>query len=470
MSDEQSLVRQFQAIITGIRSSHHKRRFRLMAVQTAMIAFTIAGPPGALAGADTMPGLLAQNTLVQDTLAQDTSVTLAQNDTSRATEAPLRKIIAELQRGAPDAASMEGPLYTVMQAQSQATAALLGRLGGLQRIEFTGAQNGVDTYAVTFQNGAMTWLIQMSPAGKIAVLSIRPILAQETAGEDVAVAGLSGTLLKPPGIERPPVVLMIAGSGPTDRNGNQYGTGPGEFRQLAEQLAGQGIASLRYDKRGIGRSAVPNLREEESDLNSFVEDAAQWLRWLQQRPDLGRPVVAGHSEGGLIAILLAKRVPLSGIVLLATPGRRLGDVLREQLRNRLPPGLMEQALNILAALERGESVADMDAALQPLFRPGVQRLMQSMLAVDPAGELATLTLPVLIVSGTHDLQVSVADAARLAAARADAARLDVAGMNHVLKIAPADLAGQQDSYLNPNLPLAPGVGNAIANFVHRSVQ
>jgi alpha-beta hydrolase superfamily lysophospholipase len=396
-------------------------------------------------------------------------MTLAQIDTARETAGPLRKIIAELQRGAPDAASMEPALQTAVQAQSQAMAALLGRLGPLQQIEFVGTQDGADAYKVSFQNGAATWFIRMSPAGKIAGLFFQPIQAAEAAGEDVAAAGLSGTLLKPPGIERPPVVLLISGSGPTDRNGNQGGTGPAELRQLAEQLAERGIASLRYDKRGIGRSVLPGLREENLVLDSFVEDAAAWLGWLQQRSDLGPRFVAGHSEGGLIAILLAKRTSVSGIVLLATPGRRLGDVTRDQLsRSGMAPALRTEALAILAALERGEAVANVSAPLLPLLRPSVQPFMRSMLVLDPAQDLRALRLPVLIVSGGHDLQVGPDDAARLAAARPDAARLDIPGMNHVLKIAPADPAGQQDAYANPDLPLAPGVGDAIATFVRRS--
>jgi pimeloyl-ACP methyl ester carboxylesterase len=298
-----------------------------------------------------------------------------------------------------------------------------------------------------------------------------PIEGPEKAGDDVTVAGLSGTLLKPPGVTHPPVVLLIGGSGPTDRNGNQGGAGPGELRQLAEALAQRGIASLRYDKRGIGRSAVAGLREQDLVLDTFVEDAAGWLKWLQQRPDLGAPIVAGHSEGGLIAILLAKRVPVSGVVLIATPGRPLGDVLRDQLqRNGIPAPLLGDALATLAALERGETVRDVKPELAALFRPSVQPFMRSMLAVDPARELAGLKLPAMVVSGGHDLQVGAADAALLAKARQDAVRLDIAAMNHVLKIAPADRAGQQDAYTNPTLPLAPGLGDAVADFVRRSAR
>ena len=394
---------------------------------------------------------------------------LAQAEPARETATALRKVITDLQRGTPDAASMEPALYAALQAQGGA--GLLARFGTLQRIELVATQNGADVYRVTFQNGVTLWTIALSPSGRIAGLFFKPVEAPEKAGEDVTVAGLSGTLLKPAGVERPPIVLLIAGSGPTDRNGNQGGAGPGTLRQLAEALAQRGIASLRFDKRGIGRSAVAGLREQDMVLGSFVDDAAAWLTWLQQRRDLGAPIVAGHSEGGLIAILLAKRVPVSGIVLIAAPGRRLGDVLREQLQqNGMPAPLLTDALAALAALEHGESVSTVKPELAALFRPSVQPFMRSVLAIDPAGELGALKLPVMIVSGGHDLQVSAADAALLAKARPDATRLDIPDMNHVLKIAPADRAGQQDAYANPNLPLAPGLGDAVAAFVRRVAQ
>jgi len=391
---------------------------------------------------------------------------LAQAEPARESAAALRKVITDLQRGAPDAARMEPALYAAIQ--SQGGAALVARFGALQRIEYVATQNGADTYQVTFANGAALWTITLGPSGRIAGLFFRPVDAPETAGEEVSVAGLSGTLLKPAGVERPPVVLLIAGSGPSDRNGNQAGSGPGELRQLAEALAGRGIASLRYDKRGIGRSTVAGVREQTLVFGSFVDDAAAWLGWLRQRQDLGPAVLAGHSEGGLIAILLARRMPVSGIVLIATPGRRVGDVLREQLQAAgMPAPLLDEARATLAALERGESVATVKPELAPLFRPSVQPFVRSMLAIDPAVELAGLKVPVMIVSGGHDLQVTAADAALLAKARPDATRLDIADMNHVLKIAPADRAGQQDAYTNPGLPLAPGLGDAVMEFVRR---
>lgn len=399
---------------------------------------------------------------------------IAQNDAPHATEGPLRKIIGDLQRGAPDTGSMEPELGAAVQAQAAAMAGLLKSLGRLKQVELTNTANGADTYRVTFENGASNWTIRLSPAGKIGGLFFKPLPVAETDGEDVTVAGLSGTLLKPkPGGSSknapPPVVLLIGGSGPTDRNGNQGSTGPGELRQLAEQLAEEGIASLRYDKRGVGRSPAPGLREEDLVLSTYVEDAVAWLNWLQQRSDLGSRIVAGHSEGGLIAMLAAKKVPVAGIILLATPGRKLADVVRDQLqRIGMEPPLQAEAMTVLASLERGEKVAGVNPALLSLFRPSVQPYMISELAIDPAREIKDVRSSVMIVSGGHDLQVSTADAALLAAERPDATRLEIPDMNHVLKTAPADRAGQQDAYSNPKVPLAAGVGDAIVNFVRQS--
>jgi uncharacterized protein len=247
---------------------------------------------------------------------------IAQTESQHPTEAVLREIIAQLRAGNPDYATLEPALEQAIRQQMPNIRALLDQLGPLQRLDFIGTQSGLDLYRGVFANGATIWAIGMSPARKIAALSLRPDSAASAApdpnGIEVATAGLSGTLRKPANAERPPVVLLIAGSGPTDRNGNQAGREPNELRQLADALAERGIASLRYDKRAVGRSTVPaSFREDALTIDSFVDDAAAWLTWLEQRGDLGPRFVAGHSEGGLIAILLAKRTALDGIVLMA---------------------------------------------------------------------------------------------------------------------------------------------------------
>jgi uncharacterized protein len=380
--------------------------------------------------------------------------------------ARLRRVIGELTRGAPDLDAMEPPLRRALEPLAAQTAALLQAMGPLQSITPAGAQGGMDLFVATFRSGDVTWGIKLSPSGQIAGLFYRPLPAREIQGDEVKVAGLAGTLLKPNGIEKPPVVLLIAGSGPTDRNGNQNGAGPGSLRQIAQQLAERGIASLRYDKRAIGRSDIQSAREEDVDLASFVDDATALMTWLEQRADLGPRFVAGHSEGGLIAMRLAARRPLAGLILLATPGRRIGDVMRDQLNAAgLPPPLHDEAFSIIAALENGRSVPTVSAPLLSLLRPGVQPLLRSELTMDPARELSALSLPILIVSGGHDLQVGQQDTEALVRARPNAKRFDAADMNHVLKITPAGRDEQKTAYADGRLPLAPGLIDAIAGFM-----
>lgn len=278
---------------------------------------------------------------------------------------------------------------------------------------------------------------------------------------------LHGTLLLPAGGGPVPVALLVAGSGPTDRDGNSAVL-PGRnnsLKLLAEGLAARGIASVRYDKRGIGESRSAAVSEAEVRFDHFVDDAAGWLRQLDADPRFTRVVVVGHSEGSLIGMLAAQRAPVDGVVSLAGPARRASDILRDQLRGRLPPELAERSEHILTRMEAGERVDSVPAPLMVLYRPSVQPFLASWMRYTPAEEVARLTVPVLIVQGTTDLQVPVEEARALQGALPAAKLTVVEEMNHVLKAVPADPARQQASYGDPALPLAPGLVEAIAGFI-----
>jgi pimeloyl-ACP methyl ester carboxylesterase len=282
---------------------------------------------------------------------------------------------------------------------------------------------------------------------------------------DLSGGAVHGTLLMPKTAMAVPVVLLIAGSGPTDRDGNStmIGGANNSLRLLAEGLAGNGIASLRYDKRGIGASAkVPeaNLRFE-----TYVDDAAAWCDMLHKDKRFSRVVIAGHSEGSLIGMLAAKRCSAAGVISLEGAGRTAGDILRSQLAGKLPPDLAEKNAAILASLEAGNPVADVPPQLTVLYRPSVQPYIISWLKYDPAKAIAELDMPVLIVQGTTDIQIGAADAKRLAAANPRAKMLMVEGMNHVLKSVPDDRQKQLASYGDPTLPLAPQLMPAMVELV-----
>jgi len=279
-------------------------------------------------------------------------------------------------------------------------------------------------------------------------------------------AALHGTLLTP-AAETLAVAVIIPGSGPTDRDGNNpLGVSSGTYRLLAEGLAAQGIATVRYDKRGLGESAAAMTAEADLRFDTYVDDARSWTADAASQAGLPCAWLIGHSEGALIALAAVKSPgdKVCGLVLLSGAGRPAGTVIREQLAN-VPDPLQSQALAILTELEAGRSVADVPPALGALFRPSVQPYLMSWLPLDPAALIAAYTGPVLIGQGTTDIQTGIADAQTMASARPDAMLVTFEGVNHVLKIAPVERAANVATYSDASLPLAPGVVDAVADFI-----
>jgi uncharacterized protein len=278
---------------------------------------------------------------------------------------------------------------------------------------------------------------------------------------------LHGSLLRPALAHKPLVALIIAGSGPTDRNGNSAAL-PGRndsLALLAQGLAQAGVASLRYDKRGIGASAAAMTAEADLRFEHYADDAAAWVERLAADPRFSGVVIIGHSEGASLGLLAAQRSQARAYVSLAGPGRPAAEVLSSQLQGKLPQALVERNGQILQALQRGETVADIPPALAALYRPSVQPYLISWFRVDPAREIARLSMPVAVIQGTTDIQVSVDDARRLAGARPGSQLHLIAGMNHVLKAVPAEPAQQMASYSDPSQPLAPGLIEALTGFL-----
>jgi pimeloyl-ACP methyl ester carboxylesterase len=288
---------------------------------------------------------------------------------------------------------------------------------------------------------------------------------------------LSGTLTVPEGSARIPVALIIAGSGPTDRYGNSPML-PGRnnaYKQLAEALAADGVASLRYDKRGIAASRAAGATESALRFDMYADDAAAWIDELRRNGRFSRVIVIGHSEGSLIGMLAAKKAHADAFVSIAGVARRASDVLRDQLRPQIGsmPALWEGSEFILGMLEKGTTVETLPAAVvavppvASLYRPSVQPYMISWLKYVPSQEIAALSMPVLLIQGTTDIQVAVEEAKALKAAKPDAELVLIEGMNHVMKTAPADRALNAATYSNPDLPIVPDVPAAILLLARR---
>jgi len=283
---------------------------------------------------------------------------------------------------------------------------------------------------------------------------------------------LRGTMLRPAAATAH--VLIIPGSGPTDRDGNSpLGIAAAPYRRLAEALATRGIATVRIDKRGTFGSAGAVANPNAVTIADYAQDIHNWLKSMRSRTGAGCFWLLGHSEGGLVALAAAQQPDaICGVILVAAPGRKLGTVLREQLRaNPANTPLLGQAMAVIDSLEAGKRVdaAGLHPALQPLFAPQVQGFVISLFSYDPAELAGRVRKPVLIVQGLRDLQVAEADARRLAAANPRAKLVLLPGVNHVLKaVASDDRAANAATYADPTLPIAPSVVDAIADFILRA--
>lgn len=281
---------------------------------------------------------------------------------------------------------------------------------------------------------------------------------------------LKGTMLAPEKAKSP-TVLIIPGSGPTDRDGNNpLGIKGAPYKLLAEGLAAKGIASVRIDKRGMFGSRRAIADPNAVTIADYAADVHNWIKVVRKETGAQCVWVAGHSEGGLVALASSKSPDdTCGLILLASPGRPVGEVLREQVKANLAgTPLLKQAMLGVGALEKGQHVdaRGMHPALLQLFRPEIQDFMISMMATDPGKLAAGFHKPILIVQGQRDIQVSVADAEHLKQAAPHAKLVLVPGASHILKtVSSTDRAAAMVAYTKPNLPLAPGVVDEIAGFI-----
>jgi uncharacterized protein len=278
-----------------------------------------------------------------------------------------------------------------------------------------------------------------------------------------ATGTLYGTWMAPDGCPPFRSVLFHVGSGPTDRDGNNPlvpGTNDGHL-QLAQALQAAGVATLRFDKRGIGQSARALPDPTTVVIEDYMADLQAWVELLRTQPEVvGSLTLLGHSEGSLIGTIVAQRAPVDAFVSMAGPGRPLGDVLLQQLEPQLEPEVYAQAVAIIEQLEQGIPVParDVPPELASLFGPQIQAFVISLLAYDPALELARVPVPVTIVGGTSDVQVPPSEAQVLAAAAPDADLVILEGMTHVLK---TDALGQDAAYTDPAVPLADGLVRTV---------
>ena len=273
-----------------------------------------------------------------------------------------------------------------------------------------------------------------------------------------------GTLLMPNNISgKIPVVILIAGSGPTDRNGNNPMMKNNSLKLLAEALINNGIATLRYDKRGIGESVKAAKSESDLRFEDYISDAAAWIELVKQNPKFSKIIIIGHSEGSLIGMNAATNA--NGFVSIAGAGSSADIILKEQLSSK---GKLVQDLcyPIIDSLKAGSIVKDINPNLNSLFRISVQPYLISWFKHNPQLDIKQLKFPSLIIQGDNDLQVSINDAKFLASANNKSKLVVIEKMNHVLKIVDnSNQASNLAAYTNPTIPISEVLIYEIVKYI-----
>ena len=279
---------------------------------------------------------------------------------------------------------------------------------------------------------------------------------------------IHGQLMLPDSGTPCPVVIIIAGSGPTDMDGNSIGTGMrnNSLLYLARELAANGIASVRYDKRGIGKSAAAGAKEEDLRFDHYIDDAAAWADKLADDARFNKIVIAGHSEGSLIGMVAAKRSKaVKGYISIAGAGSPAYEILEKQLQSQ-PMQIQQESAAICKELREGRTVEQVPFYFSALYRQSVQPYLISWFAYNPAEEITKLDIPVLILQGDKDIQVGTEEADKLHAAQPASSLYIVKDMNHVFKqCSTMDMNEQLKTYSNPEQPIITELVSHIVEFI-----
>jgi len=278
---------------------------------------------------------------------------------------------------------------------------------------------------------------------------------------ETPTGNIEGTLLVP-SKKNVPLVLIIAGSGPTDRDGNSGSLKNNSLKMLAQGLYDNNIASLRFDKRGVAGSL--SAYKSELRFEDYINDVEQWTKVLKNDSRFSSVIILGHSEGSLIGMIAAQKGMVEKYISMAGPGVTMQATLRRQLADQ-PPYILSMSLPIIEELEKGKTVDSVPPLINALFRPSIQPYLISCFKYDPAIEITKVKCPILIIQGTTDIQIPVNEAEILASANSNSQLVIIEGMNHILKEAEAHRLLNLQTYGDPNLELKQGLIESITRFI-----
>lgn len=271
-------------------------------------------------------------------------------------------------------------------------------------------------------------------------------------------------LSKPAKTENVPLAIIIAGSGPTDLNGNQPSRKNNSLLYLSDALVANNIATLRFDKRGIAKSRFESFSEYDLNIDIYANDVIGLIEYVKQKGFTDIYII-GHSEGSLIGMISLQNIKIRGFISLCGVGNSADVVLKKQLQPKLPPAFYAQVEPIIDSLKQGHQVKSFPPQLNSLFRPSVQPYLISWFKHNPTKLIKNLHCPVLIVQGERDIQVDSEEADLLHLAANQSKLLVLEKMNHVLKNIEGGMQENIASYTNPNLPVNAELIKNIVEFI-----
>lgn len=291
-----------------------------------------------------------------------------------------------------------------------------------------------------------------------------PLFAQEEVKLTSDNIEMYGTLLIP--VKKTnKAILIITGSGSTDRDGN---TKPiyinNSLKMLSEELKDLGFVTLRYDKRGVGKSISDSVKAEDLRFEQLVNDAAKWISFLKDQ--YNDVTVIGHSQGALVGMMAIQKNKVNRFISLAGLSEDAYTTVKRQLANQ-PKFVIDAAYPILDSLKAGIKVKDVPTYLNSLFNPKTQDYFISFMKYDPREEIKKLNLPILVIQGTTDLQITVEGATEMSNKSQNSSLKIIEDMNHVLKKSSKDVAENMSTYNNPTLLLHPDLVVAIKQFLEK---
>ena len=283
---------------------------------------------------------------------------------------------------------------------------------------------------------------------------------------------LAGTFATPVGAGPFPTALLLAGSGPLDRDGNHKRIRLNLSRDLAEVLTDAGWASLRYDKRGVAESAGDYLS---TGFFDELADAEAARDWLLARDDVATLVAVGHSAGSLHSVELAGRPGISGAVLLAASAKTGEDTLRwqaEQVGEHIVPGPMKALLRLFRTSvlkQQDKAIAKLKATTGDSARIQLAKVnarwMREFIAYDPVPALAAATAPLIAITGSKDVQVDPADLALVADAAPDAVVQTLTDIDHLMRLESGPFSNPRHYGKQVTKPIDPRVIDAALGWL-----